>query len=305
MIEIYKRTLRDEGLKKVESAERGSWVCVIEPTREDIKILNQMGLDISFIHDTLDLDELPRIEVSNGNAYTLIQVPYEEDSSIHTIPLSFIITRELVVTVCAKRIPLLEDFFSEKFRFYTTQKTKFLIQIFARTTLIYERHIKKISKNIKQKRISIKELKNDDVVYLVEMEDVLNNFVTNLVPTINNFEKILNSKIIRLYKEDENLVSDLVIDNRQTLDLCKTSLKSMGNIRNAYSTILTNDLNRIMKFLTAVTILLTIPTIIASIYGMNVHLPFGSSPFAFVYVLIMIVVLGLALLLVFYKNKWL
>lgn len=306
MMDIYYKTLKSTHVEKLENIKKGAWINVTNPEKEEIKLLvEKTKIDETVIQDALDIYEVPRIEKENDISYILTRTPYKDDNGLTTIPFLIIITPELIITVSSKPIDFIQDFVSEKIQFYTTQKAKLLIQFFLKITQSYERYIKFIARDIQRKKIILKKLENKDIINLVEWEEILNNFITSLVPNITIFEKISQGKFVAPYKEDEELIEDLVITSRQSLELCKTSIKSIANTREAYSTILTNNLNKIIKFLTSITIILTIPTIIASIYGMNIGLPLAKNPLAFSYIIFLIVILMLLFFWIFYKKKWL
>jgi len=306
MIEIYRKTLKSAYIQRLRDIKVGTWINVVNPNEKEIrKLIAKTRISRQFIEDAFDIYEVPRIEEKDGIFYILTRTPYKDVSGLITVPLLIILTPENIITLSAQPIDFFQDFISEKVQFYTTQKAKLLIQIFLKISHAYEKYVKFIARNIQSKKIILKKLENKDIVNLVEWEEVLNNFITSLVPNISVFERILRGKFIPLYKEDEELIEDLVVASRQSLELCKTSIKSIVNTREAYSTILTNNLNKIIKFLTSITIILTIPTIIASIYGMNIALPFAKNPLAFGYISLWMLILMLLLFWFFYKKRWL
>ena len=306
MIEIYRKTLKSAYIQRLRDIKVGTWINVVNPNEKEIrKLIAKTRISRQFIEDAFDIYEVPRIEEKDGIFYILTRTPYKDVSGLITVPLLIILTPENIITLSAQPIDFFQDFISEKVQFYTTQKAKLLIQIFLKISHAYEKYVKFIARNIQSKKIILKKLENKDIVNLVEWEEVLNNFITSLVPNISVFERILRGKFIPLYKEDEELIEDLVVASRQSLELCKTSIKSIVNTREAYSTILTYNLNIIIIFLTSITIILTIPTIIASIYGMNIALPFAKNPLAFGYISLWMLILMLLLFWFFYKKRWL
>jgi len=308
MIEIYQKTLKSTRTRKLKDISRsGVWINVVNPNEKEIKeLVEKTNINKQFIRDALDIYEAPRIEEEKGIFYILTRTPYKDaDNLTTTVPLLIILTPENIITISAQRIEFIQNFISAKIQFCTTQKAKFLIQIFLKISQSYEQYTKFIARDIQRKKIILRELENKDIINLVEWEEVLNNFITSLVPSISVFEGILRKKFISLYEEDKELVDDLIIASRQSLELCKTSIKSITNTREAYSTILTNNLNKIIKFLTSITIILTIPTIIASIYGMNIDLPIAKNPLAFGYIGLLILALMLLFFWFFYKKRWL
>ena len=147
-------------------------------------------------------------------------------------------------------------------------------------------------------------MENKDIVHLVQHEEVLNGFISSFVPLMNVLEKVLTGKFLTIFEQDKDLIDDLLIDSEQTLQLGKTSIKSITNIREAYSAILANNLNKVMKFLTAITIIFMVPNIIAGFYGMNVHLPLAGNAFAFYHILGGSILLVILITVLFYRKRW-
>ena len=150
---------------------------------------------------------------------------------------------------------------------------------------------------------NIEKIENRQLARFVEYERVLNDFLSALIPMNMVFERILYGKLLKLYEQDEDLVQDLNLSTEQLIESCKTNMRHLVNIREAYSTILSNNLNRTMKILTSVTILLTIPTIIFSFFGMNVVLPLSNSPWASVEIILATVLIMLILVLIFLRGR--
>src|SRR4030042_71073 len=147
---------------------------------------------------------------------------------------------------------------------------------------------------------------NKDIVQFVNFEGVINDFLAALVPTNTILNNLLNStasrRLLELYEEDKDLIEDLFLSNNQLIELCKANLKTIVNIREADSTIMTNNLNRVIKFFTALTIILTVPMIASSFYGMNINLPFAEHPMAFWGILITTLVVSFILLAIFFRK---
>lgn len=216
-----------------------------------------------------------------------------------------IVIRETnILTISKISTEVLHPFLNGRKKIFTTQKTLFLLSIFLETIKMFDFYLKMISKEVKSKRVNLKRLTNDDILRLVYAEETINDFISSFVPLRGVLDKVLRGKFIKFYEKDKDVMEDLVDDSRQTLKHCEVNLKSIKNVREAYSTILTNNLNKVIKFLTTITILLTIPTIISSIYGMNVGLPLGENPFAFVYIILAIILLVFFVVLIMWRKKW-
>ncbi|MBU1164391.1 magnesium transporter CorA family protein [Patescibacteria group bacterium] len=306
MIKIYKKTVKEAELTEVNDFILGSWVRVVDPTQEEVQLLaDKTGIALDILEDAVDEAELPRIEYDQGNLVAIIRVPVSNGDGVTSIPLTIIITNRYIVTISIKSNEIIKLFLENKIECFTTQKSKFLLKILDQTNRSYDKLIKGISKNISRQKYKLDSLKNKDIFNLVQQEEVLNNFISSLVPNSNVFDRILKGKYLKLYEQDEELVEDLLIDVRQVIDLCNTNIKTIKNVREAYQTILSNNLNKLLKFLTSITIILTLPTIIASIYGMNVELPGGGSHFAFYYIAGFTIIVMAAAYAIFNWKKWL
>lgn len=307
MVKIYYRNIKGHKLEAIESFRVGSWVHAEAPTDEDITFLVEtLGLDADLLRDAVDPYEVPRMEIERKVIYIFSRFPYSEGDHILTAPLLVAIGVDFFATVSQRPFPsILERFLNGIVEFYTTQKTKLFLQLFSQINLAYYFFVNDISRKIRSMSVQLERIENRDIVQFVAFEEVLSDFLSSLVPTNAVLQNLLSGKFLKLYENDKDLVEDLLLQNGQLIELSRASMKSIANIRNAYSTILTNNLNRVIKRLTALTIILTIPTMVASLYGMNVRLPYESSPVAFWGVVGFIIIVVGVLFAVFAKNKWL
>jgi magnesium transporter len=305
MIEIYRKSLKDEHIQKGSVVQKGSWVFVTEPTEHEMEFLTEdLKLERGHISDALDPFEVPRFELEGSVMYVFLRFPYEEHGAIQTMPILFIIGEDFIVTVARERKSVFEDFLSGKIDFTTTQKEKFLLLFFIKINLLYQSYLHAINKDIRVKQGNVAKITNQDIIAFVDRERVLNDFVTSLVPAGKIYKTLLGKQYLAFLKEDSDVVEDLMLSNEEAIDICNTSIKAISNVREAYSTILTNDLNKTMKFLAGITILLTLPTMIASVFGMNVRLPLQDHPLAFAGVMGLIAVVSLIAFWVFSKKEW-
>ena len=306
MIKIYQKTIRDRAVKTLDSFKVGSWVYVENPTEGEIKSLaDKHSLEESLLKDALDPYEVPRIEIERKTAYVFTRVPYGEETKISTAPLLIVIGENFVLTLSILPLPFLEEFLAGKVDFSTTQKTKLFLQIFSQIVSAYNNSLNNISRRVRSVGIHLEAITNKDIAQLVGFEGVLNDFLSALVPTNTILGNLLAGRFIKLYEEDRELVEDLVLGTGQLVEFCKSNLKTMVNIREAYSTIVTNNLNRIIRLLTALTVVIAVPTMVFSFFGMNVALPGADSPQAFSLILSGTGIIGILLLVTFIKNRWL
>ncbi|MBW3538060.1 magnesium transporter CorA family protein [Candidatus Parcubacteria bacterium] len=309
MIQFYYRNLKESKLKTSDRFRVGSWIYVEQPSEEDItQLVERFELEAGHLRDALDMDEMPRLEVEGNHTYVFTRCAFMENGQIKTAPLLLVVGSDFLMTVAPRALPALESLTKGKTEFFTTQKAKLFLQLFTQVTGSYSGFTTSINKQIRSIRakLTVENISNKDFIRFVTLEDVLNEFLSELVPTsaiLNGL--LLGKKNLLFYEEDKDLIEDLLLSNRQLIETCKANLKTITNIREAYSTIMTNNLNRQIKLLTSLTIVLTVPTIIASIFGMNVPLPGANSPAAFEVILVIIAAIAATLLWVFARNKWL
>lgn len=306
MIKMIYRNIRDFEYKIVTDFHIGSWIHVEKPTQEELNyLLENFVLDKDLLTDALDPDEVPRIEVENNVTYIFTRYPYKIDKQVITAPILFATGENFVVSICRDVCPALNKFLESNIQFYTTQKTKLFLQLFAQINKEYNAFLHTISRQIRASLIRIEKITDKDIIRFVNFERELYDFDLALTRTNSILRSLLTSKNINLYEEDKDLTEDIFLSNEQLIETTNENLRSIVNIRGAYSTIMTNSLNRVIKFFTTITVLLAIPTLIASIYGMNVTLPFQESPYAFIGIILSIICVSGSLLYVFIKKDWL
>lgn len=307
MIEIIVRKVKDSAIKIVDEIEPGCWINLTSPTPEEIEKISSIAkVPKDILVDTIDVNEMPLIDKEDDFTLIIIRVPHkDENGKFITMPLGVIIKENMVITSCIYRSEVIEYFIQGKSKdFYTTKKTLFLLKIFSRANHYYIKYLNEIYKEIERTEASLKKLKPDDIMYIVELEKAIIYFNTSVVPNANVLEKVMTGKIIRLYKEDQDILEDIIIDNRQTIEMTNVYSKILANIREAYSSVIANNLNKILKFLTAATVILTIPVIIAGLYGMNVGLPLQAETHAFLIILIFITIFSIIVAITFRKKDW-
>ena len=260
--------------------------------------------------DALDLHEVPRLEIKKGVAYIFTRSPVRNGKEITTSPILIAVGKDFVVTIAQTEVSFMEDLIRSRRQktlpvdFSTTQKTKLVSLFLHEIHKRYDRYVLEIQRDIRSSQVRLENINNKDIMKLVAYESTLNDFLNALVPTSAFFQTLLAGKVLELYERDKDFMEDIFLSNNQTIERCKSSLKNIINTRGAYSTIMTNNLNRVIHLLTAITIILTIPTIISSMYGMNVPLPFSDSPVAFLGILGATFLVSFTLFFILKRNKW-
>ena len=305
MITFYQKTITTRKLKVMPEFKFGSWVCVETPTEEELSHLSKtLGLDLGLLSDGIDPYEVPRVEEASGITYIFTRIPYEEGGKIQTAPILLGMGEAFVFTVSRKKLQFFDRFIEGHIEFNTTQKVRFLLQLLGETNDAHARFITLINKEVRRLSARLSgTIENSDIIRFVDFESILNDLLDALVPTSAALSKLLSGKFLSLREEDKEFATDVHLSSGQLVELCRSNLRSIMNIRTAYSTIMTNNLNRVIKLLTALTIIFMLPNIIVGAYGMNVPLPCQDSPHAFWIIAVMATSLTAFALWLFKKNK--
>jgi magnesium transporter len=308
MIEIYYSTSKNPILTKINKAKTGCWINVVDPTDLELQQLSKdHNLELDLMIDATDIYETPRVEQEGGRAYVFARYCYPQGKDIATEPLLIIYSPNKIVTITRIKSSILDRLIDGTEPIATTQKTKTFMQILGAINYSYDKHMYKVNKQILglRSKLSKSDIKNEYFVEFIDIEENLNEYLTALQPQAVMFRNLLNGRFLPLYEEDKDLVEDLSLNTNELIDLIKSRLKTISNIRDAYSTIMANNLNRIFKRLTSIGIFMAVPTIVASLYGMNVLLPNESSPYAFWEIVGIIGIITVMVVYIFKKLKWL
>jgi magnesium transporter len=299
MIKYFYKSLRTEQMSELDDYKRGAWVYVEAPDKNEIEFLVQkFKLDEGILEDSLDENEMPRLEKEGEISYIFVRFAMTDDEGdLVTMPLLFVFGQELLMTVSLVRLPPLAVFMQGKVEFATTQRAKLVLQILNLISDHYDTYISATSKQIKRIRAHLRqhEIGNQDFIEFVGIEDELNEFLSALIPTNATLRRLLLGRYMPLFEEDQDIVEDLLLNNEQSIEACNSNLKSVANIRDAYSSISANNLNRTIKVLTIATVMIAIPNLFFSMYGMNIDLPFQHHPSFFPVLIIFNIVLLLSI----------
>lgn len=309
MIRFFK-TVGDE-LVTCSQYEDGVWVYLINPTESEINLTcEKTNIEADFIRSALDEEERPRIEIDKGQTLILVDIPTVEcDNSTNvytTIPLGIIYTKEALVTVCLKETPVLNDFLNKRVKaFFTYFKSRFILQILFRNAtlyLLYLRSIEKISNEIENELQ--KSMKNKELSQLLKLEKSLVYFSTSLKSNEAVLEKMLKLDAIKKYEEDQDLLDDVIIENKQAIDMTNIYSSILNGMMGVFASIISNNLNNVMKTLTIITIALAVPTMISGFYGMNVINFLETNTIAFPSIVLGSIILSVSISLLLLKNRF-
>jgi magnesium transporter len=301
------RNIRSQILEEIDTPKRGSWLRVVDPSKEELEQLEKKyNLDADLLADGIDLYEVPRIEHDEGNLYIYVRYCRPAGESTSTHPLLIVVMPDMLLTVSrikADPVSILVD----SGKVVTTQKLKTVLQILEELNRGYRKHLNTVTKDIvfTRKKLQHKVVSNNEILNFIDVEEDLNEFLAALQPYGIVLHALLNGKSMKLHEEDEDLIEDLQLSASELIELTKSRLKTIQNIREAYNTIATNNLNRVFKRLTSISIFMAIPTIVGGLYGMNVALPLSNDPNAFWVVLGIITVLIVVFVGFFRHKKWL
>lgn len=306
MFQILKLDGKAGGGTPLDHFASGTWVQVITPTSAELdEITKHCALSRELLDDSADPHELPRIDQDNGSLYIFMRMPLDREGDVTTRTYTLILTPTRLVTIAFQSTPGLDRRLSEQLGLFPPPMAPLLIAVANDIIHLFYQHIKAISKKVASQRVQLRQLRSHDIIALVADEEALHDFNTALQENIAVYERVLAGKVMPLPKRDHGRIQDLVVDAQQVVKFCQSSIETITNIREAYSAILSNTLNKTLKFLTSMAMIMTIPLLIASIYGMNVVLPFGQDPNAFLYIMGFTVVATLLTFAVFVWRKWL
>jgi magnesium transporter len=292
MLNIYK-TINDE-MVNLDHFEEGIWINLVNPDEEELsRIVNALPIDNEFLRAALDEEERARIEHDNDQFLILVDVPVidkDGNSNLYsTIPLGIILLKETIVTVCLKENTIIKDFEKKRVKSFLTQfKTRFVFQILYRNAVQYLQYLKYIDKaSSRIERDLHKSMKNKELIQLLKLEKSLVYFSTSLKSNEVVLEKLLKHDGIKKYPDDTDLLEDVIIENKQAIEMSNIYSSILTGIMGAYASVISNNVSIVMKFLASVTIVMAIPTMVASFFGMNVQLPLGLAEYRHAFVLVL------------------
>ena len=314
MLKIYNTDITSGEFSKITSYEIGSWINLVSPSETEIDdVVNALGIKKNFIMSIIDDDEKPRIDEEDGVKMLLLDVPVYETKNgikaITTLPLGILVVRnDYIVTVSLQRYSIIDDFAKGRVKeFFTYKKSRFIIQMIYKLALLYLKTLREIDSRIEIAEAKIlNATKNEELLNLLALENSLTYIITALKSNGVVLDKILKGNVIELYEEDEDLLEDAIIENNQAIEMSDLYRGILSSTTDAVATIISNNLNTIMKFLAGITIVFSIPTMVASFMGMNVTFgKFADNPYAFVLLLLLSLLLSLIVALILKKKNML
>ncbi|MBS0603976.1 MAG: magnesium transporter CorA family protein [Verrucomicrobia bacterium] len=308
MIEYYFKTAKEENFLSLPAPKEGCWIHIDEATSGDLDEICQLtGLEITDVQDSLDRFEVPRIEKIHNHVLIFTRHPVEHDVAVglYTTTFTMILTTHYFITISPQKNHLIRSFVSKKGKFSTLQRSKLMINLLLRITQEFTSHIRRVRHNVLDQEKEMANVESDDIAVLTRNEEILNQYLSTLEPTRGVLEGITSGRYTNLYEKDQEQLEDLLNAVKQSETLCSIAVKTIRSLRDSYNILFTNNLHKTIKLLTSLTIIFNIPTMIASIYGMNIDLPLMKHAHAFALILSMITICSAVALIIFRRKKWL
>ena len=317
MLQIFK-SLESGHLEELtlKTLEKGSWINIIDPTPYELKIVSNLtDVEPDFLRSALDDEERSHIDVEDDCIMILTNVPIvREEESYDTLPLAIILTKQHLITVCLEETPVIADFNERTSRLFRTfKKTQFLFQILYKSATFFLRYLRQINKLSDEIEDRLRQsMRNSEILRLMELQKGLTYFNAALKSNGAVLEKLLRLRssrtlegILDIYEEDEDLLEDVIIENKQAREMVEMYSQILSRLADTFSSIISNNQNMVMKFLAAMTIIIAIPTVISSFFGMNVPVPLSENNEGFgIVIIIAAVAAGIAAYIFWRKHMF-
>lgn len=299
---------------QIDDIQNGCWVSMISPSDQEVeKIAGAYNIDADAIKAALDIDERSRIETDENYTMILVNIPIieaftDEKELYNTLPLSIITVGDAVITVCSQDTPILHQFTKGKIKdFYTNMKSRFILQLLHKIASFYLLYLRVIDRKSEEVETQLhKSTRNQELIELLKLEKSLVYFTTALRSNEVVLEKLMRLESFKKYPDDADLLEDVIVENRQAIEMANIYSGILSGTMDAFASVISNNLNIVMKVLAVITIVMSIPTMIFSAYGMNLQLggmPFAQHPHGFLIIVAIACALSVIVALVFKKIK--
>ena len=310
MITYYKGNDKT-GIVKIDEPIEGSWVNVVDPTESEIGLIRELGIPSDYVTYSLDMDERPRTEKEDdGTTLILIKIPFDDDQNedvpYSTIPLGIINNEKLLITVCKHDNEILNELQKSKYKgFSTAKRVRFILRILLLAATKFLGYLRQINNHVELVEDKLQaSMRNKEVLELLKYQKSLVYFETALKSNELMLERLQKTPLFHQYDEDEDLLEDVLTENQQAIEMVAIAENILSSTMDAFASIISNNLNVVMKFLASVTIVLSIPTIITSYFGMNVLIPYADTPWAYLGIIVIFVVVCIIVVLIFIRKNW-
>jgi magnesium transporter len=307
MLSIYKTT--EQGLETIETISNGAWVNVVDPTPEEIEKLVNWGMDLDYINYSLDQDEIARMERDEDFTFILLRIPIhqpESDIPYNTVPLGIMILGNKIITISRYDSDIFKVIINGKYRLLKTGKRyRLALYIFLETSSRYLNLLREINRatEIVEDKLQ-KSTRNRELLELLKYQKSLTYFATALRSNEVMMERVQKTQMFNYYEEDQDLLEDVLTENQQAIQMTSITTEILSGMMDAFASIISNNMNSVMKLLTALTIVVSVPTVVSSFFGMNVSIPYADTPLAYVGILGLTVILTAGTVYIFVKQDW-
>ncbi|MBQ7446749.1 MAG: magnesium transporter CorA family protein [Eubacterium sp.] len=309
MVKIYMTD--DRVVYELEERREGAWIMLTNPTVEELQEVARDEIDIADLRAALDDEESSRIELEDGYTLILVDIPTTEIrnelKTYTTIPLGIILTQENIITVCTEETPILTQFVNKRVRdFSTKKKMRFIYQILFRTAASYQSTLRIIDKQRTEIEEEIGDMTEDkDLFQLHELESTLVYFATSLRANAVVLERLTRYKRLEQFPEDMELLEDVIVENQQAVEMTTIYKDILIGTRELLSAVLNNRLNNVMKYLTTITLVMAVPTVVSGLFGMNVPVPLANNAFGFASIAICTFIVCIIVLILLKRKRML
>lgn len=306
----YYRTISEE-LRTLAAPEPGCWIHALAPSQAELTELHQaFNVPMDFLQAALDEEERAHIDIEDGCTLLVIDIPVIETGDAaylySTLPMGIVLTADCLITICTRESPIIDEFAQGRVRggFHTAKRTRFILQLLNRVTGTFLTYLKQIDKaSIRVESELHKSMKNKELIQMLNLEKSLVFFSTSLKGNEVVLERMLRQEQVQKYPEDTDLLEDVIIENKQAMEMCGIYRDILSGTMDAFASIISNNLNIVMKIMTSLALVLSVPTLVASIWGMNVDLPFTNHPYGFWIVIGISVGLSLMAFVILWRKK--
>jgi magnesium transporter len=300
----------EQGLKTLSEPVTGCWLHAIDPTPAEITQLTALGFSGDNLAYALDPDERPRAEHEGDDWLVLMRIPYfrgeVDDVPYATLPLGVLFNPAHIVTVCRMNNDVLQEFALGRVRDLSTAKhNRFVLRLLLNTSVRFLAYLREISRVVEALEDRLQQsIRNQEVLELLRYQKSLTYFTTALKANALMMERLQKSQLFQKYPDDEDLLDDALTETMQAIEMTSIESNILSGMMDAFASIISNNLNQVMKLLTSITIVLSFPALVAALYGMNVSLPFGQHPWAFLIILGVSVLLAITVVGILKKLDW-
>jgi len=311
LIQYFKNI--DNHTIEIDRPENGVWVNLVPPLKEEefIELSEVLEIPIEFLRDSLDIDERPRFEIEDNVRFVVLKTPTENnsfndsDAYYITIPICIILTHNHIVTVNSFDNGAIKKFLNTFEKRHPDKRSMMVLKVFEKVVHTFMDYLKEINhkRNIYEQKLYDSN-RNEELLHLMRIQKSLVYFVTALRSNELLMLKMERTNFLGLNEEEREFLTDLIVDTSQALEMANIYTNILSSTLDAFASIISNNLNNVLKRLTSITIILSLPILVTSIYGMNVEIPFANTAHAFYIPVILSLLVSVVISWYFMKKKW-